>query len=73
MTTLSLTQPFTRVGHGFGHVARALLAQWRYAAKLRETQRYLSQMDDHMLSDLGVSRAQVAFELERAIHSRRGA
>lgn len=66
MSTLSLTLPFDRFGTGLGHAARSLVARWRHARRIAETRRYLSQMDDHMLADLGVSRAQASFELDRA-------
>jgi uncharacterized protein YjiS (DUF1127 family) len=68
MTTLSLTLPFGRfsIGIGIGHMAQTLRARWQHARRLRETRRYLERMDDHMLSDLGVSRAQVFFEIEHA-------
>jgi uncharacterized protein YjiS (DUF1127 family) len=72
MNTLSHSLPFAQIGAGFSrvatglrHTAGVLFAQWQYARKMRETQRYLSQMDDHMLADLGVSRAQAAFEADR--------
>ena len=66
MTTLTFAPTFSfgRFGAGIGHAAQALRAHWEQARKLRETRRYLEQMDDHMLSDLGVSRAQAHFELE---------
>jgi uncharacterized protein YjiS (DUF1127 family) len=65
MSTLTLTLPISRFGTGLGHAVQTLQARWEHARKLRETRRYLEQMDDHMLSDLGVSRAQAAFELDR--------
>jgi uncharacterized protein YjiS (DUF1127 family) len=68
MNTLSLALPLSRagarVGGGLGQVAATLLARWQHARKLAETRRYLAAMDDHMLADLGVSRAQAAFELD---------
>jgi uncharacterized protein YjiS (DUF1127 family) len=66
-TSLSLALPFTRFGDGFSHAAAALVARWQHARRLAETRRYLAQMDDHMLADLGVSRAQAAFELDHAM------
>jgi uncharacterized protein YjiS (DUF1127 family) len=66
MSTLTLTLPLTRFGHGFGRALSALAARAVYLRKLHETRRYVAQMDDHMLSDIGVSRAQVNFELDRA-------
>jgi len=68
MNTLSLHLPITQVGGRFGagfrHAAAALLAGLEQAYKLRQTRRYLAEMDDHMLSDIGVSRAQVLFEVD---------
>jgi uncharacterized protein YjiS (DUF1127 family) len=66
MSTLSLTLPISRFGEGFALAAAAVVARWRHARRLAETRRYLEQMDDHMLADLGVSRAQAAFELDHA-------
>jgi uncharacterized protein YjiS (DUF1127 family) len=66
MTTLSLSLPFGHFGSGFGHFAARLAARWRHAQRLRETRRYLTQMDERMLQDIGVSRAQAVFELDRA-------
>jgi uncharacterized protein YjiS (DUF1127 family) len=51
-----------------GAVRRTLAtvwARWTEMRRRRETMRYLAEMDDHMLSDLGVSRAQLHFELDR--------
>ena len=67
MNTLSLTLPVGRFGAGLGHAARALLAGWQRARQVRETRRYLMEMDDHALQDIGVSRAQALFELERTL------
>jgi uncharacterized protein YjiS (DUF1127 family) len=66
MSTLTLSLPFARFGTGLGHAVQTLRARFEHARKLRQTRRYLEQMDDHMLSDLGVSRAQASFELERS-------
>ncbi len=66
MNTLVLRQPLDRFGSGIGHAARALLAQWRAARELRETRRYVAEMDDRMLADIGVSRAQALFDLDNA-------
>lgn len=65
MNTLTLGLPLIRFGTGFGRLAAALLARWQHIRRLQETKRYVAQMDDHMLSDIGVSRAQVTFELDR--------
>jgi uncharacterized protein YjiS (DUF1127 family) len=72
MTTLTFapTFSFSRFGTGIGHALLALRARLQEARRLRETRRYLEQMDDHMLSDLGVSRAQARFDLENTRWSR---
>ncbi len=67
MNTLALGLPFTQIGIGLTHTANALLARVERARKFRQTQRYLAQLDDRMLSDIGVSRAQIEFEIERAV------
>ena len=45
-------------------------ARWMQMRQRRETMRCLAEMDDHMLSDLGVSRAQLNFELDRPARGR---
>jgi len=66
MSTLTVTfPPISQLGSGLGRAAASLIARLQYARKQRETRRYLEQMDDHMLQDLGVSRAQALFELDR--------
>ena len=67
MSTLTLTHSFafSRVSSGIGRAAALLVTRWQQARRLRETRRYLEQMDDHMLQDLGVSRSQALFELDR--------
>jgi uncharacterized protein YjiS (DUF1127 family) len=66
MNTMTLAQPVLRASAGLGRVAEVLWARWQHARQLRETRRYLEEMDDHMLQDLGVSRAQAFFELTDA-------
>lgn len=68
MKTIALEMPVARprdVGQG---LAGTLLARWRAAWQARAMRRYLSEMDDHMLSDIGVSRAQALFELDHGGH-----
>lgn len=65
MTSIGMTLPFARFGAGMGRAARVLLARWRHARRVAETRRYLEDMDSHMLQDLGVSRAQAFFEVNR--------
>jgi uncharacterized protein YjiS (DUF1127 family) len=68
MTSIGLSPPFSRAratfGVGLARAIPALWARWRAARDLAETRRYLALMDDHMLKDLGVSRAQAYFEVE---------
>jgi uncharacterized protein YjiS (DUF1127 family) len=64
MTSIGLTLPFMRAGSGLGHAAHMLWVRWRNARLLAETRRSLRDMDEHMLQDLGVSRAQLNFELD---------
>jgi len=66
MTSIGLTLPLAHGGTGLARTVRTLLARWRHARGLAETRRYLEQMDDHMLKDLGVSRAQAVFEIDSA-------
>ncbi len=66
MSDIGLSLPVLRFGTGLGHSLRTLATRWREARKLAETRRYLSEMDDHMLQDLGVSRAQAFFEVDEA-------
>ncbi len=45
---------------------RKRLSDWiARAQRNRKTRRYLTEMDDRMLADLGISRAQAAFEASR--------
>jgi uncharacterized protein YjiS (DUF1127 family) len=71
MTSIGLSLPALRFGTGLGHALQTLVARWQEARARAETRRYLSEMDDHMLQDLGVSRAQALFEVDHAL--RRGA
>lgn len=63
--TMAFTRPVLRAGADFGHAAESLWTRWRHARRVQETRRYLQQMDEHMLHDIGVSRAQALFELDR--------
>ena len=60
------------VAHGAPHLAAALRVAWRrfrraYAVALRDeiSRRNLRRLDDHMLADIGISRAQAQFEADR--------
>jgi uncharacterized protein YjiS (DUF1127 family) len=64
-------QTGVRAGHsGFVGTVRSWLARgWsvlRIWANTLSTRRGLAEMDDRMLADLGISRAQADFELRRA-------
>ncbi len=54
MTAQQMTTPFSRLWQGVAH-----------AIRVRAARRDLSALDDRMLQDLGISRAQAAFEAER--------
>ena len=66
MTTLTLSLPLGRFGTGFGKAVSATLAHWRHLRMLARTRRIVADMDEHMVADIGVSRAQITFELDRA-------
>lgn len=42
-----------------------LVAKWRQAQRRREMRRYIMEMDERTLSDIGISRAQALFEIDR--------
>lgn len=54
MTAQQITAPFSRFWQGFGQA----MQHWARRSDL-------SQLDDRMLQDLGISRAQAGFEIER--------
>lgn len=54
-----MTDLVTRLWHGFEQAMQA-----------RTMRRELSELDDRMLQDLGISRAQAAFEADRLIARR---
>jgi uncharacterized protein YjiS (DUF1127 family) len=49
--------------------AKAVAGRWQQARQRRATRRYIMAMDEHMLADLGVSRAQALFEIEQGRRS----
>ncbi len=61
-----LRQANGRPRSGLRNMVAALRERWVRARRLRETRRYVLGMDQHMLADIGVSRAQALFELDRA-------
>jgi uncharacterized protein YjiS (DUF1127 family) len=77
MTVIELTLPARRQqiaarvdaerpGFGLRQVAALIAARWRSARKLRQARRYVMAMDERTLADIGVSRAQALFEIDRA-------
>jgi uncharacterized protein YjiS (DUF1127 family) len=65
MNTLTLNLPLGRLGHGIGQFASPLLTWVAEMRKQAEMRRAVARMDEHMLADIGVSRAQMTFEIER--------
>lgn len=69
MQTINL-RAGVRPASGFGGVVQAALAgAWstlRVWARILRTRQDLAEMDDRMLADLGISRAQADFQLNRA-------
>ncbi len=49
---------------GLARAAASLMARVQHWRRLRETRRYLADMDEHMLHDIGVSRAQALFDVD---------
>ena len=64
MNALALHLSLPRSGE-LARAAAAVWARWQHRRKTRETRRYLAEMGEHMLHDIGVSRAQALFDLER--------
>ena len=60
---LPLSRPRNSAG---AMIARAFHVIGRMA-RVAMSRRYLAEMDDHMLHDLGISRAQACFEASRPI------
>lgn len=58
MTTQIIATPFTRVWRGLGETVRR--------ARVRRELQQLLNLDDRMLQDLGISRAQAEFQATRA-------
>jgi uncharacterized protein YjiS (DUF1127 family) len=52
---------------GLGGTLSMLAARWHRTAMLRRARRQVAEIDDDMLADIGVSRAQAMFEIDRAI------
>ena len=70
MQTIDLRAPLAQFGADLAEAARLAFATSRVAVRVwwrtLRTRGGLAEMDDRMLSDLGISRAQAAFELSRA-------
>ncbi|MDA8253609.1 MAG: DUF1127 domain-containing protein [Rhodospirillales bacterium] len=65
MTSIGLMLPALRRGAGPRRILAALAARWQRRQRLRATRRYVMEMDAPMLADIGVSRAQALFEIDR--------
>lgn len=52
--------------HGVGTMVATALRAVGHMFSVAMSRRYLVEMDDHMLHDLGISRAQANFEAARA-------
>jgi len=65
MSGVVLTFPRLRRPAAWRLAMAALAARWVQARRRREARRYIAQMDEHMLSDIGISRAQALFEIDR--------
>ncbi|MDA8250105.1 MAG: DUF1127 domain-containing protein [Rhodospirillales bacterium] len=68
MTVVQLALSATRRRQrraGWRALLSAWAARWQQARRLRQARRYILEMDEHMLSDIGVSRAQALFEIDR--------
>jgi uncharacterized protein YjiS (DUF1127 family) len=61
MTTSRLVRPLSRLGAGIGRAWVGL----GYVVQAMEARNRLTNLDDRMLKDLGISRAQAEFELSR--------
>lgn len=65
MTSLVIILPTPRRRSRLRDLAAAMLASWERARRRREARRYLLEMDERMLSDIGISRTQALFEMDR--------
>jgi uncharacterized protein YjiS (DUF1127 family) len=62
MNMQKLRVPLARISSGLGRVWNEI----EYAREVAHTRSQLGQLDDRMLQDLGISRAQAEFEASRA-------
>jgi uncharacterized protein YjiS (DUF1127 family) len=66
MTHVSLLRPLSLLAHlRIRPAIAAVRRAWHEAARAAASRRNLRQMDDRMLSDIGISRAQADFEAYR--------
>jgi uncharacterized protein YjiS (DUF1127 family) len=65
MTGIALARSIRRREAVVQRCAGALAHRVRRAWRRRELRRYLTRMDEMTLADIGVSRAQALFELDR--------
>ncbi|MEL6872669.1 MAG: DUF1127 domain-containing protein [Pseudomonadota bacterium] len=66
-----LTRPANEVGSRAAHATRrvgAWFKKWELALQVRRERRALSRLDDRMLKDIGLSRADASREAGRAFH-----
>ena len=70
MTSIGLALPVFGRRIGVRRMVARLAGRWQQARQLRAARRYLMEMDDHTLADIGASRAQALFQIDQAI--RRG-
>ncbi len=64
-TGFSRRKPVTRAGHSLAGLWRAVRDGLKRMERASALRRELDRMDDRMLSDIGVSRAQLEFETDR--------
>ncbi len=65
-----LTGRMSEVGSRAGHVKRRLgswLVKWEHAMQVRRERRALARLDDRMLKDIGLSRADANREAARSL------
>ncbi len=58
--------PLARSRKNIGVLSAAAFAMIVRVVRVATSRRYLAEMDNHMLQDLGISRAQANFEASRA-------
>ncbi|WP_417307416.1 DUF1127 domain-containing protein [Devosia sp.] len=64
MSVLALTGPSERIGSGLIQRARARFDDWLRSRQRRKAISDISQLDDHVLRDIGISRADIQDALD---------